>query len=69
MLILRPAIERARDERLPICDPLRALRASSSNYITYIGNKLRLGHRGDHNTSRHSPQSVDETLYMRQPRR
>jgi hypothetical protein len=41
--------------------------AHNLNYITYIGNKLQLVHKGDDNTSLHSPLPVDETLYMRQP--
>ena len=39
------------------------------DYITYIGNKLQLVHRGDDNTSLHLPLAVDETLCMRQPPR
>jgi hypothetical protein len=37
------------------------------DYITYIGNKLQLVHKGDDNTSLHSPLAVDETLCMLQP--
>ncbi len=41
--------------------------AHNRDYITYIGNKLQPVHKGDDNTSLHSPLPVDETLYMRQP--
>jgi hypothetical protein len=43
--------------------------AHDRDYITYIGNKLQLVHKGDDNTSLHSPLAVDETLCMRQPPR
>jgi hypothetical protein len=41
--------------------------AHNPDHITYIENKLQLVHKGDDNTSLHSPLPVDETLYMRQP--
>jgi hypothetical protein len=41
--------------------------AHMRDYITYIGNTLQLVHKGDDNTSLHSPLAADETLYTRQP--
>jgi hypothetical protein len=43
--------------------------AHNLDYITYIGNKRQLVHKGDDNTSLHSLPAADETPYKRQPLR